>query len=110
MTINFDQIYEDLKSGIADLAEQSLQDYIAEAKIAGQAALDDMKQNLQHWAQEVENGGLTKHDLEFLLQEEASFEELSALKQAGVTEIRIDEFRNAIINTILGTLTNLIKI
>ncbi|HTE10247.1 MAG TPA: hypothetical protein VK645_04740 [Chitinophagaceae bacterium] len=110
MTINFDQIYEDLKTGVSDVAEQSLQDYITGAKAAGQTALDGMKQNLQHWAQEVENGALTKDDLEFLLQEEASLEELEVLKQSGVTEIRIDEFRNAIINTILGTLTGLIKI
>ncbi|MFT3704311.1 MAG: hypothetical protein QM802_18225 [Agriterribacter sp.] len=110
MTINFDQIYEDLKSGVVDVAKQSLQDYITEAKAAGQTALDDMKANLQHWAQEVENGALTKEDLEFLLQEEAAFEELSGLKQAGVTEIRIDEFKNALINTILNTLLGLVKI
>lgn len=110
MTINFDQIYQDLKAGVEGVAKQSLQDYITEAKAAGQTALDGMKENLQHWAQEVENGSLSKEDLEFLLQEEASFEELTALKQAGVTEIRIDEFKNAIINTILGTLTSLIKI
>jgi hypothetical protein len=110
MTINFDQIYEDLKSGVVDVAKQSLQDYITEAKAAGQAALDGMKANLQHWAQEVENGSLTKDDLEFLLQEEAAFEELSTLQQAGLTEIRVDEFKNAIINTILNTLLGLIKI
>jgi hypothetical protein len=110
MTINFDQIYEDLKSGVTDVAEQSLQDYITEAKTAGQTALDGMKQNLQHWAEEVENGTLTKDDLEFLLQEEASLEELEALKQAGVSEIRIDQFKDALINSILGTLTSLIKI
>ncbi len=110
MTINFDQLYEDLKSGVVAVAKQSLQDYISEAKTAGQAALDSMKENLQHWAQEVENGSLTKDDLQFLLQEEASFGELSTLKQAGVTEIRIDEFKNTLINTILGTLTSFIKI
>ena len=110
MSINFDQIYQDLKSGVVDIAKQSLQDYLSEAKAAGQSALDNMKDNLKRWAQEVENGALTKDDLEFLLQEEAAFEELSTLKQAGITEIRIDEFRSAIIDTVLGTLTGLIKI
>ena len=110
MTINFDQIYEDLKTGVVDTAQQSLQDYLTEAKAAGQAALDGMKTNLQHWAEEVENGSLTKDDLEFLIQEEASLEELETLKQAGVTEIRIDQFKDALINSILVTLASLIKI
>ncbi|PVD52246.1 hypothetical protein DC498_11015 [Terrimonas sp.] len=110
MIINFDQIYEDLKSGVEGVAKQSLQDYLSEAKTAGQAALNNMKVNLLHWAQEAENGALTKEDLEFLLQEESAFEELAALKQAGITEIRIDEFKNAIINTILGTIASFIKI
>jgi len=110
MNTNFDQIYQDLKSGVVDIAKQSFQDYITEAKAAGKSALDGMKDNLQHWAQEVENGALTKDDLEFLLQEEASLEELTALKQTGITAIRIDQFRNAIISVISGTLTSLIKI
>ena len=110
MTSNFDQIYQDLKSGVVDIAKQYFQDYLTQAKAVGQTALDGMKDNLQRWAQDVENGALTKEDLEFLLQEEGSLEELTGLKQAGITEIRIDEFRNAIISAITGTLTSLIKI
>ncbi len=110
MSINIDQIYEDLKSGVTTIAQQSFKDYVEEAKAAGKASIDGMKLNLQRWAQEVESGSLTKEDLSFLLEEQTSLEKLTALKQVGISEIRIDEFRNAIINSVMGVLAGAIKI
>jgi hypothetical protein len=110
MNTNFEQLYQDLKLGIGDIAKQSFQDYLKEAKASGESALAAMKTDLQRWAQEVETGALTKDDLEFLLQEEAALQELTALKQAGISEIRVDQFRNAVVTAIVGTLTSLVKI
>jgi hypothetical protein len=109
-TINFDQFFQDLKTGATTLAKASLDTYVEQAKADGQAALDAIKTNLSHWTQEVENGSLTVDDLEFLLQEEAALDEMTALKQAGLTEVRIDQFKNALINMVLGAVTGLIKI
>jgi hypothetical protein len=109
-TINFDQLFQDLKTGAITLAKTSLDSYVEQAKADGQAALDAMKTNLSHWTQEVENGAMTIDDLEFLLQEEAALDEMTALKQAGLAEVRIDQYKNALINLVLGTVTGLIKI
>src|ERR1700712_4876840 len=109
-TINFDQLFQDLKTGAVTLAKTSLDNYVEQAKADGEAALDAMKANLSHWTQEVENGAMTVDDLEFLLQEEAALDEMTALKQAGLAEVRIDQFKNALINLVLGTVTGLIKI
>lgn len=109
-TINFDQLFEDLKSGAESVAKNSLQAYVDQAKKDGQEALSSMKANLQRWAAEVETGVLTKDDLKFLLQEETALDEMNALKQAGLAEVQIDKFKNGLINMILGTLTSVVKV
>ena len=109
-TINLDQFFQDLKTGVVTLAKASLDNYVEQAKTDGQAAIDAMKANLSHWTQEVENGALTIDDMEFLLKEEAALDEMTALKQAGLAEVHIDEFKNALINMVLGAVTGLIKI
>jgi len=110
MTINFDQLYADLKSGVETIAKNSLQNYEAQAKTDGINALDNLKTNLSNWAQEVENGALTKEDLEFLLQSEESLNEMVTLKQAGLAAIQIDKFKNSLINLVISTITGLIKV
>jgi hypothetical protein len=109
-TINFDQVFKELTSGVKSLAKDSLKDYEKEAKADGQKALNNMKSNLQQWAKEVETGTITKEDLGFLLKEEEGLTEMTALKQAGLAAIHIDQFRNGVINMIVGTITGLIKV
>lgn len=108
--INFDQLFSELTSGVESIAKDSLKDYENEAKADGQEALQDMKDNLQQWAKEVETGSLTKEDLGFLLQEEEGLTKMRALKQAGLAEVHIDSFRNSVINMIVGTITGLVKV
>ena len=109
-TINFDQVFKDLTSGVESIAKDSLKDYESEAKADGKKALNDMKSNLQQWAKEVETGSITKEDLGFLLQEEEGLTEMTALKQAGLAEVHIDQFRNSLINMVVGTITGLVKV
>lgn len=109
-TVNFDQLYADLKNGVESVAENSLHDYVNEAKTDGQNALADLKENLQHWTQEVENGAMTSEDLAFLLEGEEGLSEMISLKQAGLSEVHIDKFRNGLVNMIINTLTGFIKV
>jgi hypothetical protein len=110
IAINFDQLFQDLKTGVITLAKASLDNYVEQAKTDGVAALDAMKTNLTHWTQEVENGALTMDDLKFLLQEDAALDEMTALKQAGLAEVRIDQFKDEVINLVLGTVISLVKV
>jgi hypothetical protein len=108
--INFDQLFTNISTGVESIARNSLKDYENEAKADGQQALNNMKDNLQQWAKDLEMGSITKEDLSFLLQEETELNKMMALKQAGLAEVHIDEFRNNLINLIVSTLTGLIKV
>lgn len=108
--IYFDQIYELLKKNVASVAKDTVTDYETEAKKDGQQALENMKENLGHWAQEVENGAMTAEDLRFLLNSEAGLDEMIALKEAGLAAVQVDKFKDGLINMVIGTVTGLVKI
>lgn len=109
-TINFDQFYEKMESGVESLAKSTLHDYLTQAKTDAQNAVDGMKGCLQRWTLEVEEGVLTLEDLEYLMKEEAALTEMTALKEAGLAAVRIDEFKVGITNVITGAIGGLIKV
>ncbi|KAA6438436.1 hypothetical protein FEM33_17265 [Dyadobacter flavalbus] len=108
--IDFNQLYDSLKSGVETVAKESLNSYVSQATKDGKNALQDIKTNLQRWAVEVETGALTKEDLQFLLQEETALDELTSLKEAGLAAVQIDKFRNGLINMIISTVTGSVKV
>ncbi|MFD1140974.1 hypothetical protein ACFQ4C_07635 [Larkinella insperata] len=107
---NFEDIFQSLEKGVESVATSSLKEYLSQAKTDGQRVLTDLKDNLERWAGEVETGAMTKEDLEFLLQEETALDELVSLKQAGLAAVRIDKFRNSLINMVVDTLFGFIKV
>jgi len=109
-TINFDQLVQNLESGVETLAKSSLTEYEQAAKTDGINAIDNMKSNLQVWSQAVANGSLTFEDLGFLLKAEESLNEMTALKEAGLAEVRIDEFKVGLVNVITGGIASAIKV
>jgi hypothetical protein len=109
-TINFDQFYQNIESGVESLAKSTLQDYLTQAKADGENTVDGMKDYLQQWTLELEEGALTLDDLKYLLKEETALTEMTALKEAGLAAVRIDEFKLGITNVITGAIAGLIKV
>lgn len=107
---HFEALFGELEKALESAAKASLTDYLAQAETDGKQALQNAKANLQRWAGEVESGAMTKEDLAFLLQGETALEELTALKQAGLATVRLEQFRNTVINTIISTLFSVVKI
>ena len=109
-TLNFNQVFQTIESGVESLAKSSLHDYLAQAKNDGKSIVDGMKAELQQWTSELEEGALTMEDMNYLLKEEAALTEMTALKEAGLAAVRIDEFKNGITNVITGAVAGIIKV
>jgi len=109
-TVNIEQLIQALESGVETLAKSTLEDYISQAKTDGENAIDSMKINLQKWTLELESGALTASDVAFLIKEQAALDEMTTLKQAGLAEVKIDQFKSDLINMISNTIFNFIKI
>ncbi|MDN3550029.1 hypothetical protein [Mucilaginibacter aquaedulcis] len=108
--INFNEVFQSLETGVASIAKTSLQGYYDAAKADGENALESMKANLERWTQEVVSGTLTPDDLGYLLKEEAGLNEMTALKQAGLAEVKLDQFKGSLIGLIINTVTGLFKV
>lgn len=109
-TTNTDQLIQALESGVDSLVKSSLQDYLSQAKTDGENAINGIKANLQKWAVELESGALTADDFAFLLKEQAALDEMTALKQAGLAEVKIDQFKADLINMITNTVISVLKV
>ncbi len=109
-TVNTTQLIQTLESGVESLAETTLHDYLNEAKTDGENALGTLKSNLQKWTLELESGDLTTQDVAFLIREQSALDEMTALKEAGLAEVRIDQFKADLTTFVINTIFNLIKL
>ena len=108
--INFPDILKQLKAALGNLAQTTLQNYVSDAKTDAQNMLDSMTSKLQKWTGLLANGDLTTEDFEWLVYSQKDLVELAALKQAGLAEIRIDQFKGSVINLIIDTTFKILKI
>lgn len=108
MAIDFKNILSQLRKGITNLAENSLKEYVAAATADGQAILADLEDDLKTWTKQLAEGQISKDDFTDLVLGQAEELKLVALKQAGLGEVRADQFKNGVVNLITNTVTDLV--
>ena len=108
MPLDFNNVFNTLKTGVINLAETSLKNFVAAASQDGLAFLEALKTQLAGWAQQAAAGALSASDLAFLIQAQKDLLALTALKQAGLAQIAADQFKTDVINLVTTTLTSLI--
>ena len=102
-TIDFNDIFQGLKSAVEVFAKKEVNEYWKEA--AGDAGdfLDKTKDQLERWAKRLVNGELSADDFAWLVKGKKDLAEMKLLKQAGVTLIRVDEFKAGLLDVIVKT-------
>jgi hypothetical protein len=108
MPIDVRSILSQLENGIVDLAKTTVKDFANQAATDGKQLLTTMKDDLVRWIQLLADGKITKAEFETLLLGQKDLIAMSALKQAGLALARIDEFKSAVFNLIINTVTGLI--
>lgn len=106
--INFQQISDKLKDEVTKLALSSFNQYKNEAKADALKLLEELKVNLATWTLQLAEGKLSRDDFEFLVLGQKELVEMNALKQAGLTLIKTDEFKNSLLKLITKTIAGLI--
>jgi hypothetical protein len=106
--IEFDELFDTLKTGIAGLAKTTVNDYLAQATEEGQNALDGMKADIQQWSVSLAAGDMSTEDLKFLVAGRKEIIEMRGLEQVGIAEIQLDSFKNGIVNLIITTVSKVI--
>jgi hypothetical protein len=84
-------------------AAERWEDFKDEAIEDGEAFLSEAKDDLQRWTKALGNGDLSKDDFEWLVESKKDLFELHALKQKGLTKIKISKFINGVVDLIVNT-------
>jgi len=100
---NFNDFVDTLKNDLIGFAKENLEEYKEEIIKDGTEFVERTKTDLERWTQGLGTGALNQEDFEFLLKAKKDLAEMEALKQIGLTQIRIDKITNGIIDVITGS-------
>ena len=106
--IDFQPVLNTLKEEVINLAKTDVQNYVNEAKADGLKLVDSLKTDIQSWGIQLAEGKMSADDVEFLVMAKKELIEMNALKQKGLALIKVDEFKNSILQLVVKTLVGLI--
>lgn len=106
---NFSEVFDQLKVEALSLAQNSIKEFGRKAKHDAEALLNGMEDKLKRWSLLLANEDLTPEDFEWLVNSQKDLVEMSGLKEAGLAAIRIEEFKNSLLNLVVSTITSVVK-
>ncbi|HLW08183.1 MAG TPA: hypothetical protein VKY45_11540 [Marinilabiliaceae bacterium] len=101
-------VLDKLKEEVINIALSTVKNYKTEAKRDALNLLEEMKGNLKTWTLQLAEGKLSKEDFEYLVLGQKEVIEMNALKQAGLSLVKADEFKNKLLNLVIKTVVGLI--
>jgi hypothetical protein len=99
----FNDFVTTVKNDLLDFTKENLEEYKDEILKDGNAFVEKTKEDIQRWTEGLASGALSKSDFEFLLKGKKDLAEMEALKQLGLSKIRITKITNGIIDVIAGS-------
>lgn len=103
-----DELLDALRDEIMDLAKTHFDDLVDEAVEDAEAFLDDSKEDLKEWTTLLANGDLTQDEYRSLVEGKKDLAEMKALKRAGLAAVRVDRFRDALVDRVVDTASRLL--
>jgi len=99
----FNDFVTTIKNDLLDFTKENLEEYKDEILKDGKAFVEKTKEDLQRWTEGLATGALSKADFEFLLRGKKDLAKMEALKQLGLSKIRITKITNGIIDVVVGS-------
>ncbi|MEF8817390.1 MAG: hypothetical protein V5A20_12840 [Salinibacter sp.] len=105
---DIDAFLDALRDEITDLATTHLEEVRDAALEDGEAFLERTQDDLRRWARLLEQGELSQNEFEWLVRGQKDLAEMEALKQAGLAAVRAEQFRDALMDRIVGTASRIL--
>ncbi len=99
----FNDFVSTLKNDLLDFAKINYEEYKDELLKDGTLFIEKAKSDLERWTDGLASGALSKDDFEFLLKGKKDLAQMEALKQLGLSKIRITKITNGIIDVVVGS-------
>jgi len=99
----FNEFLSTLKEDLLDFAKENLEEYKDELLKDGNEFVKKTKKDLERWTEGLVSGALSKADFEFLLKGKKDLAEMEALKQLGLSKIKVSKITNSVIDVVVGS-------
>jgi len=99
----FNDFVSTLKNDLLDFAKENLEEYKDELLKDGTLFIEKAKSDLERWTEGLASGALSPADFEFFLKGKKDLAQMEALKQLGLSKIRITKITNSIIDVVVGS-------
>ena len=108
--VDFSYIHSFLEEKIGELAQFTLSGYVNQGKEDGKNLLAAMMDDLERWTALLAEGRITTRDFETLVMGSKDGVEMDILTFEGLALARADQFKESILNLMVDTVFNILKI
>lgn len=102
--MNIDAILKEVKGSIAELAKNTVGDFVDQATSDFGDFARETKVKLESWAQAAANGQLSRDELALLIEMRTANLELHALTALGLAQVRLERFRKGVISLLVRSI------
>ncbi|PPZ90979.1 hypothetical protein C3729_09870 [Cloacibacterium normanense] len=107
--MNIDEILKQIKNELTQLFADNFKNLSNESKKDLNKFLSESEEKLKRWSVLLLEGKITKEEFEWLVKSQKDILFLTSLKEAGISKIKLSNFKNQVISTIIKTvLTSII--
>ncbi|MGB5529616.1 MAG: hypothetical protein WBQ32_06565 [Ignavibacteriaceae bacterium] len=99
----FNDFLSTIKNDLLEFAKENLDEYKDELLKDGNEFVKKTKKDLERWTEGLVSGALSKKDFEFLLKGKKDLAEMEALKQLGLSKIKVSKITNGVIDVVVGS-------
>jgi len=101
--MNAKKYFEIVEDGIRELAIDTFGGFSFEVVQDSRKFFDIIMEDIERWSEQMQSGELTKEDVEWLLKAKKDLFEMQVLKQKGIAQIKIDEFKEKALHLMVDT-------
>jgi hypothetical protein len=105
---NFNELLNEIKAGIGELATKEAKDFVSETKADGDAFLKEIAADLRRWTDLVARKKLTTDEFEFLLGAKRDLAKMKALTKRGLAKARIDRIVDGVLGIVVDSVAKLL--
>jgi hypothetical protein len=99
----FNEFLSTIKDDLLEFAKENLEEYKDELLKDGNEFVKKAKKDLERWTEGLANGALSEADFKFLLKGKKDLAEMEALKQLGLSKIKVTKITNGVIDVVVGS-------
>lgn len=101
---DFDEKIKGIIDQLGPLAKILVKEYVEEAAEDGKEFINDIRDDLKRWAEQLAKGEISSDGFESLVRGKKDLAEMRLLKQKGLAKIKIDQFKNGVTDLIINSI------